>query len=173
MDSINVSKRYALAIYDFATENDEVFEVFEVLNLLLEHIKNDEDFKKFLKYPIIDKEEKKKLINHIYSDVNKQSLKILDYLVDKDRLLHIKEIYEEYSKIYYEKHKKLIVTAIFPKELTEAQKEKLTENLKKLKGKDVVIHYRIDEKLIGGGLIRINDEVIDGSIKTQLNSIKR
>ena len=173
MDSINVSKRYALAIYDFATENDEVFEVFEVLNLLLEHIKNDEDFKKFLKYPVIDKEEKKKLINHIYSDVNKQSLKILDYLVDKDRLLHIKEIYEEYSKIYYEKHKKIIVTAIFPKELTEAQKEKLTENLKKLKGKDVVIHYRIDEKLIGGGLIRINDEVIDGSIKTQLNSIKR
>ena len=173
MDSINVSKRYALAIYDFATENDEVFEVFEVLNLLLEHIKNDEDFKKFLKYPVIEKEEKKKLINHIYSDVNKQSLKILDYLVDKDRLLHIKEIYEEYSKIYYEKHKKLIVTAIFPKELTEAQKEKLTENLKKLKGKDVVIHYRIDEKLIGGGLIRINDEVIDGSIKTQLNSIKR
>ncbi len=173
MDSINVSKRYALAIYDFATENDEVFEVFEVLNLLLEHIKNDEDFKKFLKYPVIDKEEKKKLINHIYSDVNKQSLKILDYLVDKDRLLHIKEIYEEYSKIYYEKHKKLIVTAIFPKELTEAQKEKLTENLKKLKGKDVVIHYRIDENLIGGGLIRINDEVIDGSIKTQLNSIKR
>lgn len=173
MDSINVSKRYALAIYDFATENDEVFEVFEVLNLLLEHIKNDEDFKKFLKYPVIDKEEKKKLINHIYSDVNKESLKILDYLVDKDRLLHIKEIYEEYSKIYYEKHKKLIVTAIFPKELTEAQKEKLTENLKKLKGKDVVIHYRIDEKLIGGGLIRINDEVIDGSIKTQLNSIKR
>ena len=173
MDSINVSKRYALAIYDFATENDEVFEVFEVLNLLLEHIKNDEDFKKFLKDPVIDKEEKKKLINHIYSDVNKQSLKILDYLVDKDRLLHIKEIYEEYSKIYYEKHKKLIVTAIFPKELTEAQKEKLTQNLKKLKGKDVVIHYRIDESLIGGGLIRINDEVIDGSIKTQLNSIKR
>ena len=173
MDSINVSKRYALAIYDFATENDEVFEVFEVLNLLLEHIKNDEDFKKFLKYPVIDKEEKKKLINHIYRDVNKQSLKILDYLVDKDRLLHIKEIYEEYSKIYYEKHKKLIVTAIFPKELTEAQKEKLTQNLKKLKGKDVVIHYRIDESLIGGGLIRINDEVIDGSIKTQLNSIKR
>ena len=173
MDSINVSKRYALAIYDFATENDEVFEVFEVLNLLLEHIKNDENFKKFLKYPVIDKEEKKKLINHIYSDVNKQSLKILDYLVDKDRLLHIKEIYEEYSKIYYEKHKKLIVTAIFPKELTEAQKEKLTQNLKKLKGKDVVIHYRIDESLIGGGLIRINDEVIDGSIKTQLNSIKR
>lgn len=173
MDSINVSKRYALAIYDFATENDEVFEVFEVLNLLLEHIKNDEDFKKFLKYPVIDKEEKKKLINHIYSDVNKQSLKILDYLIEKDRLLHIKEIYEEYSKIYYEKHKKLIVTAIFPKELTEAQKEKLTQNLKKLKGKDVVIHYRIDESLIGGGLIRINDEVIDGSIKTQLNSIKR
>ena len=173
MDSINVSKRYALAIYDFATENDEVFEVFEVLNLLLEHIKNDEDFKKLLKYPVIAQEEKKKLINHIYSDVNKQSLKILDYLVDKDRLLHIKEIYEEYSKIYYEKHKKLIVTAIFPKELTEAQKEKLTQNLKILKGKDVVIHYRIDESLIGGGLIRINDEVIDGSIKTQLNSIKR
>lgn len=172
MDNISISKRYAEAIYEVASTNDKVFEIFEVLNLLLEHIKSDEDFKKFLTYPIIDKEEKKKLINKIYKDVKEKPLEILDYLIDKNRLLHIKEIYSEYSKIYYEKHKKLIVTATFPKELTEEQKNRLSDKLKKLKSRDVVIQYRVDENIIGGGIIRINDEVIDGSIKTQINNMK-
>ena len=48
----------------------------------------------------------------------------------------------------------------------------LSDKLKKLKSRDVVIQYRVDENIIGGGIIRINDEVIDGSIKTQINNMK-
>lgn len=172
MDNISIAKRYADAIYDVASNNDKVFEIFEVLNILLEHIKTDKDFKKFLTYPTIDKEEKKKLVNKIYMDVKDKPLEVLDYLIDKDRLLHIKEIYDEYSKIYYEKHKKLIVKAIFPKELTNEQKQKLTEKLIKMKSRDVVIQYCVDKSIIGGGIIKINDEVIDGSIKTQIKKMK-
>ncbi|CAM3057774.1 ATP synthase F1 subunit delta [Streptobacillus felis] len=173
MDNISISRRYAEAIYNVAEEKDEVFEVFEMLNVILEHIEHDDDFKKFLSYPIITKEEKKDLVNRIYKDIKNGPLEILDYLIEKDRLLHIKEINEQYSKIYYEAHKKLIVTAIFPKELSFDQKEKLRKKLVKMKQKEVVIHYKVDKDLIGGGIIKINDDVIDGSIKTQIKELKR
>lgn len=172
MDNVSISRRYAQAIYEVAVKNDKVFEVFEMLSILLEHIKNDEDFKKFLTFPVIEKEEKKSLINKIYDDIDDKTLEILDYLIDKDRLLEISSIYNEYTKIYYEAHQKLIVTAIFPKELTNVQKEKLESKIKKMKKKDVVIHYIVDKKLIGGGIIRINDDLIDGSISSQINSLK-
>ncbi|WP_064580716.1 ATP synthase F1 subunit delta [Streptobacillus moniliformis] len=173
MENLSIARRYAEAIYKVAEEKDEVFEVFEMLNVILEHIENDEDFKKFLTYPIIGKEEKKELVNRIYRDIKNEPLDILDYLIEKDRLLHIKEINEQYSKIYYEAHKKLIVTAIFPKELSTDQKERLRKKLVKMKQKEVVIHYKVDENLIGGGIIKINDDVIDGSIKTQIKELKR
>lgn len=173
MDNISVSRRYAEAIYQIAKEKDEVFEVFEMLNVILEHLEYDEDFKKFLSYPIIDKEDKKVLINRIYKNIKNESLDILDYLIEKDRLLHIKEINEQYSKIYYDAHNKLIVTAIFPKELSPEQKERLKKKLEDMKQKKVVIHFKVDKELIGGGIIKINDEVIDGSIKTQIKELRR
>lgn len=108
----------------------------------------------------------------MYKDIDNEGLEILDYLIDKGRLVYIKEINQQYSDIYYEDHKKLIVLASFPKELNEEQKHKLEEKLRKLKDKDVIVHYIINPDLIGGGLIKINDEIIDGSIKTQINNIK-
>lgn len=57
---ILIAKRYARAIYDIAKQKNIVFQVFEMLNLLLEHIEKDEDFKKFLSYPVISVEDKKK-----------------------------------------------------------------------------------------------------------------
>lgn len=108
----------------------------------------------------------------MYKDIDNEGLEILNYLIEKDRLIYIREIFEQYSNIYYEDHEKLIVLATFPKELNEDQKQKLEKKLKSLKNKDVIVHYIIKPELIGGGVIKINDEIIDGSIKTQINNIK-
>lgn len=35
------------------------------------------------------------------------------------------------------------------------------------------MHFKVDESLIGGMVIRINDRIVDSSIKTRLNDIKR
>lgn len=172
MDKIALSKRYAEAIYEVATKNNEVFDVLEMLYVILEHINHDEDFRKFLSYPEILKEDKQKLIAKIYEDIGKEPLEILEYLIEKEKLLYINEIYNEYSKIYYREHNKIIVSAIFPKELSDEQKEKLEKKIKKMKSKDVIIYYKIDKELIGGGIVKINDDIYDGSISSQINKLR-
>ncbi|WP_156286508.1 ATP synthase F1 subunit delta [Oceanivirga salmonicida] len=173
MDDIKISRIYANAIFDIAKEKNEIFEVLEMLDLLVKHVNDDEDFKKFLDYPIIENKDKKKLIDIIYKDMNVNNLDIINYLIEKDRLSHVEGIRDEYLKIYYELHKQLIVTAIFPQELTKEQEEKLVKKLEKLKGKKILLHKKIDETLIAGGIIKIDDEVIDGSLKTQINELKK
>ena len=64
------------------------------------------------------------------------------------------------------------VTATFPKEINEEQRKKLLQKLENKTGKKVVLDIKIDDSIIGGGIVRINDDVIDGSIKRQMENIK-
>ncbi len=173
MEDMKVNRIYAEAIYDIALEKDEIFSVLEMLDLLVEEINGNEKFKEFLEYPIIENKDKKKLIDMIYKDSNRDNLDIINYLIEKNRLSNVKGIRDEYLKKYYELHNKIIVTAIFPQDLTTEQEEKLVKKLEKLKEKNVILHKKIDEDLIAGGIIKINDEVIDGSLKTQINELRK
>ena len=84
----------------------------------------------------------------------------------------IRFIAAEYLKIYYKENNEISVTATFPKEINEEQRKKLLQKLENKTGKKVVLDIKIDDSIIGGGIVRINDDVIDGSIKRQMENIK-
>ena len=70
---------------------------------------------------------------------------------------------------YYLKNNILDVEAIFSKEISEAQKSKLIKNLKKRTKKTINLKVVIDKSIIGGGILKVGDKIIDGTIKTQLD----
>ena len=172
MKETGVAIRYALAIYDIAVENNKVREIHETLDSLLSFYEKDKEFKNLMLHPLIKREEKKKIANAAFSDADEISKNIIDYLIDKDRMSIIRFIATEYLKIYYKENNEISVTATFPKEINEEQRKKLLQKLENKTGKKVVLDIKIDDSIIGGGIVRINDDVIDGSIKRQMENIK-
>lgn len=168
-----VGNRYAEAIYEIADSTEKIKEVYEVLNSLMELYKNDNEFKTFITHPLIDIDEKKKILKEIYKDEADDILDIVFYILDKKRVSFIKNIVAEYLKIYYLKHQIIDVEAIFAVEPTQAQKEKLVTNLEKKTGKKVKLAIKIDRSIIGGGIIRIGDTVMDGSIRKELEALRK
>ena len=53
------------------------------------------------------------------------------------------------------------------------KKTKLIANLEKKTGKKVKLAIKVDKSILGGGIIRIGDTVIDGSIRKELENIKK
>ena len=98
---------------------------------------------------------------------------IIFYILDKKRMENIRNITAEYLKIYYEKNQIVDVEATFAVEPSEAQKTKLIANLEKKTGKKVKLAIKVDKSILGGGIIRIGDTVIDGSIRKELENIKK
>lgn len=86
---------------------------------------------------------------------------------------NIRNIVAEYLKIYYEKNQILDVEATFAVEPSELQKQKLIEKLMKKTGKKINLEVKIDKAIIGGGIIKIGDQVTDGSIRKELNSLRK
>jgi ATP synthase, F1 delta subunit len=173
VDNNMIAQRYATAIYEIAKENNKQDEIREILNLLTEKYNEDENFRNFLSNPIVTTEEKEKFLKKAFSFINPESFNIINYLVSKDRMNYISLIRDNYVSFLYKEESKLPVVAIFTKELSKAQKEKLIKKLEKKYGKKIVLNLEIDESIIGGGIIKVGNDVINGSIKHQIEDMKR
>ncbi|MBC2850627.1 ATP synthase F1 subunit delta [Cetobacterium sp. 8H] len=165
-----IGKRYAEAIYSVAEARNEVKSVYEVLNSVMELYKNDVDFRNFITHPLIKENEKKETLKKIFSDSD-EGIEVLFYILEKGRIAQIREIVAEYVKIDYLKNQILDVEATFAVELTNEQKEKLSKNLEIKTGKKIKLVVNVDKTLIGGGIIKIGDEITDGSIRRQLETL--
>ena len=168
-----VGRRYSKAIFDIAEEKKQVKEIYELLNSAMVLYRTDIEFKNFIRNPLISNEEKKLVLNEIFGKDNSDNLNILLYILDKGRINCIKYIVAEYLKIYYRKNRILDVRATFTKELTDEQKKKLIDKLSQKTGKEINLEIKIDKNILGGGVIRIGDKIIDGSIRRELDNWKR
>lgn len=173
MDKEAIAKRYASAIYDIAESSDKIGEIREALNILAENYNEDEEFKVFLLDPSIKYDEKVKYLHKSFDFISEDAFKIINYLVKKGRVSLAEKIKDSYLKIYYEKNNKILVSATFTKELSDNQREALMKKLEEKYKKKIVLNLSVDEELIGGGIIKIGNKVIDGSIKSQIENIKK
>lgn len=166
-----IGKRYAKAIFEIAESKDSVKKVYETLNSLMESYKTDKDFKNFIDHPLISNDEKIKVLEKIYQNENDEVKNIIFYILEKNRMGNIREIVAEYLKIYYAKNQILDVEATFAKKLTEAQREKLIQKLETKTKKKINLVEKVDASIIGGGILKIGDKIIDGTVRTQLDSL--
>ena len=173
MDKEAIAKRYASAIYDIAESSEKIGEIREALNILAENYNEDEEFKVFLLDPSIKYDEKVKYLHKSFDFISEDAFKIINYLVKKGRVSLAEKIRDSYLKIYYEKNNKILVNATFTKELSDNQREALMKKLEEKYKKKIVLNLSVDEELIGGGIIKIGNKVIDGSIKSQIENIKK
>ena len=173
MIDAQIGRRYAEAIYKIAEKSDKVKDLHGELNSVMELYMEDKEFKNLVDHPLVKKEEKKEFLTKVLAGMEEFSMDILFYLVDKGRLSNIRGIVAEFVKIYYEKNQMVDVQATFALEPTEEQKAKLIAKLEKKTGKKVNLEVKIDKSIIAGGIIKIGDEIIDGSIKRQLDTIAK
>ena len=173
MDKEAIAKRYASAIYDIAESSNKIGEIREALNILAENYNEDEEFKVFLLDPSIKYDEKVKYLHKSFDFISEDAFKIINYLVKKGRVSLAEKIRDSYLRIYYEKNNKILVNATFTKELSDNQRKALMKKLEEKYKKKIVLNLSVDEELIGGGIIKIGNKVIDGSIKSQIENIKK
>jgi F-type H+-transporting ATPase subunit delta len=163
-----VSKIYAVAIFEIAIEEDKILSILELLDGMKELYETNIEFKEFMKNPLIKKEQKLDMIKKICSEAKDIEQEIMLYLVRKNRLDEISNIAYEYRELYYSKENIVGIKGIFSMELSVEQKAKLIEKLEKITNKKINFEQEIDPKLIGGGILKIGDKILDGSIRTQL-----
>ncbi len=167
-----VSRRYALALFEAGSELDKIDAFKDELTLLKNIFTSEERLLDILGHPRISKSEKKDLVDKILKGkVSQEVLNFIYILIDKRRESNILDIEEEYERLY-NKHKNIVkVVAKTAVPMEDDAKMKLVNVLGEKLEKKIELTNLVDKSIMGGVLLKIEDKLIDGSLKGQLESI--
>jgi len=174
MSVFRVSYRYANSLMLLAEEKNIFQEVAKDADLIFNTINNSKELKVILKSPVIKTELKKKLLNEIFSNkISSETLSFIDFVIQKNREDILLEIFKEFLVLCDKKNKILRAKVKTAVELDESLKSKLTSKLESRTNQKVIANYLLDQRIIGGFVVEIDDQVYDASVKHQLAQLRK
>lgn len=165
-----VSKVYGDALFELALEKDNVIRMKEEVSAVQKLFEENIDLLKLFNHPELMGEEKVKMIENIFKGrVSDDMTGFLTIIVKKGRYNEIPEIFS-YIQDRIKKYQKIGVAKVTtPMKLTDAQKKAIIKRLlETTQYESFEMEYTVDKSLIGGLRIRIDDRIVDSSIKTKL-----
>ena len=170
--NIKVAKRYSHALAQSADK--DIDEILENLKSINEVIFENQDLRTFFLHPVISLKDKKETLKSALQDkVNILTLNFIKTLLDENRFGIFKTIYELFKKEADKKKNKQEVEIISAVDINEKSKKMLEEKLKTKLNKDVVLNYSKNQDILGGFIIKIEDKVIDLSLKTKFETLTK
>lgn len=170
-----VSTTYGDALFDLALEENNLHEMRMEASALLQIFTENQELTNILSHPEMDKSAKIELIENIFKGkCSKNMMGFLVLVIEKGRQSEILSILEYFNA--KAKEAEGIGTAYVTSavELTDKGRKVIEDRLVELtKYKSFETTYTVDESLIGGMVIRIGDRVVDSSIKTKLQNMKK
>ena len=111
-------------------------------------------------------------INIFKGKIDEELLSFLLILIEKDRILYLREKLNEMEKIDLERKNILSAVVKTAVPLLESEISDLQEKLEKQYNKKIIMTTEIDKSLLGGVYVRVGNDVIDGTIKSKLEEMK-
>ena len=170
-----VSKVYGDAYVSVVSEKNNLIDALEeiksVKNILIENVEIIE----LLDSPKMDDEEKIDFIKGIFENhISVDSMGFLLTIIEKKRqaeLLPILDYVIDCVKELLLIGKATVTTAL---PLDDSKKDKIVDELLKSSHyKSLEAEYVVDESIIGGIVIRIGDRVVDSSVKTRIDKMRK
>lgn len=170
-----ISKTYGDALFELAVEKKCEDSLLSETEEVLKALSENPDFSRLMTHPKILKEEKLKILEAVFKGrVSDELTGFMTIIIKKDRFVEMEEIFRYFISRVKE-HKGIGVAYVTtPFALDEIKKATVKERLLATTSyRKMEIHYNVDEELIGGMVIRIGDRVVDSSVRTKLEELKR
>ncbi len=173
MKGSRVAKRYAIALFEGAKEQQLLDTVAEHLRVLETTYHEVETFQQLIDSPVISNEEKLKVVDQLFAQkLHPFVLNFLKLLIRKNREMLLPAMVEYFNELLDE-HRGILRGVVYTVvAMTDEQLQALNQRLNAMTGKTVVLTQQIDTSLIGGFVVQIKDMVIDNSIRHQLEKLK-
>lgn len=168
-----LAKRYARALFEIARERGILENIRNEIEFFNQNLQLNQPFRHFLNSEEINKREKIKKIEELFQDrVSNVFFNFLLVLLMKNRQ-SIFSIIAKQFEVFLDKHfMKIRASAITAIPLEEGSLLRLKETLSKRFQANVQIQNRIDPKIIAGIVIKVDGQVLDGSLQSQLRRLK-
>lgn len=168
-----IAKRYAKALYEVASANNQSDAVELHLEKLVDLLKNNQELSAFIENPNVESVSKAEVIKQLLGEDMPVSLyNAVRLLLDRDRDWIFPDLFHAYVYVANEAQGKAVAEVSAPYALSDKEQQQIADAFAKVTGKQIQIRTKIDESLLGGITVQIGDRLYDGSMATKLKRLE-
>ena len=168
-----VAATYAKPLLQLASEQNQAKQVGEELSQLADLVKQNKTFGLYLSDPGIGHDERNKAMHRIFDGrISPLLTQFLGVLNHRNKLRYLDIIAKAYDELLEEQLGNIEVDVTTAQRLTPEQLETVRQKVSAALGKNAVVHQYVDESILGGLVVRVEDKLIDASVRYQLQAMK-
>jgi F-type H+-transporting ATPase subunit delta len=169
----DVIRGYGQALFQIARAEGALESVEDELFRFARILENETELRQALTDPGLPPEQRAKMITELLGNkATPHTVNLIAFVVQQGRARELTKIIDSLVQLAAEERKKAVAEVRSATPLDEQQREKLKEAITKATGKQVELKVLVDPTVIGGLLVRVGDQVFDGTVRRRLEMAK-
>ena len=168
-----VARVYAEALFDAAKESKSLDTVQEQLGQFTDALNENRDMQVFFFSPYFSTAEKQEGLKKAVSGADDAVTNFLELLLEKHRMPALFRIRKRFDHLVSEENKELEVTVTSAIPLDEGIAQQIGAEIEKQTGRTVALSSEVDEDILGGLVVRVGNNILDASVRNQLEKLRK
>jgi F-type H+-transporting ATPase subunit delta len=170
--TLALGRVYAVPMLDLASGEGQADALLEEIQELGRLLDGNPSIEEFLGSPMIDAEDRRQVVERLFrgraSDLLVDALQVVNR---HGRLGYLRAIAEAYRREYRDRHGLVDARVRTAVPLDEALRSNLKEAIARFTGKQPTLAETVDPSLLGGMIVEVEGNKIDGSVASRLRGL--
>jgi F-type H+-transporting ATPase subunit delta len=168
-----IAQVYARSLFEVATEHDKLDVVRDQLGEFAEALDASHELQMFFFSPYFSTDEKQAGLRRTVTDADESFLNFLSLLLENHRMPVIFRVRREYDRLWREANQLLAVQITSAVQLDPSVAERVGDEIGRQTGRTVELTSNVDPEILGGIVVRVGNSIIDASIRTRLDNLRK
>jgi F-type H+-transporting ATPase subunit delta len=168
-----IAQVYARALFEVAEEQDKLDTVKQQLDQFAGALHDNREMSVFFFSPYFTAEEKKNGLHKAVEGADPAVMNFLEVLVERHRMPAIFRIRTDFQALYDKSKKLMPVLVTSAVELDPETIASLGKRIGEQTGNEIELSSKVDPEILGGIVLRVGNFIMDASIRTRLEQLRR
>ncbi len=172
--SSSAAGRYATALFDLASDAKALDRTERDMAALGMALETSDDLRTLISSPIYTRAEQGRAVAAVARamDLSELVSNLIGLMASKRRLFVLDDVIGLFARLMAEHRGEVTAEVTSARELSGVQRDSLVATLKKAIGREIKLKLTVDEKIIGGLVVKLGSKMIDTSIRSKLASLQ-
>ena len=169
----DAARVYAEALFAAGEDKGKIDELQDQLARFADAVDGDRELQVFLFSPYFSSAEKVAGLKRAVNGADTELINFLELLIEKQRMTELFRIRRHFDELWKEENRRIEVTVTSAVELAPAVVEKVGEEIERQTGQKVELASRVDGEILGGIVLQVGNKVLDASIRSRLEKLRK
>ena len=169
----DASRVYAEALFEAGKDKGKLDSLQTQLGQFADAVDGNRELQVFLFSPYLSSADKREGLGRAISGAEPELTNFLELLVEKHRMPEVFRIRREFDELWKKENRRLDVTVVSAVELDHEVVDRIGQEVERQTGEAVELSSRVDDGILGGIVLQVGNMVLDASIRSRLDKLRK